>query len=83
VAEFIGRAQADLADRLDVPLEEVILLRSESVEWRSSSLGCDLPDEAYVQVAVPGYRITLIVAEQRYEYHADAQRLISCASPTE
>lgn len=82
-AEFIMQARADLAARLAVPEEEIELVRSETVEWRDSSLGCAQEGEAYLQVITPGYRIVLSVGSILYEYHTDAQRMIFCEAPTE
>ncbi len=82
-AEFIMQAHADLAAQLGVSEEEIELVRSETVEWRDSSLGCAEEGEVYLQVMTPGYRIVFSVGGMRYEYHTDAQRMIFCESPTE
>lgn len=82
-AEFIMQARADLAARLGVAEDEVELVRSETVEWRDSSLGCAKEGEVYLQVITPGYRLVFSVGGVLYEYHTDAQRMIFCESPTE
>ncbi len=82
-AEFIMQARADLAARLSVTEDEVELVRSETVEWRDSSLGCAREGEVYLQVITPGYRLVFSVGGALYEYHTDAQRMIFCEAPTE
>ncbi len=82
VAEFIDGAKRDLASRLGISIESVVLVRSEAVEWSDSSLGCPEPGEDYVQVLVPGYRIVLAVEETYYEYHTDLQGWVFCPLPT-
>ncbi len=78
VAEFIAQARADLAHRLNVPVDQVVLVRSEAVDWPDSSLGCAQPGEEVVQAVTAGYRIVLAVGEAFYEYHTDQQRMILC-----
>jgi hypothetical protein len=82
VAEFIEQARFDLAGRLGIPSEEIVLVRSEAIEWPDSSLGCPLEDELYVQALTAGYRIVLAVGDVYYEYHTDQQRMILCETPT-
>jgi hypothetical protein len=83
VAEFTEQARLDLAERLGIPSQEIVLVRSEAVEWSDSSLGCSLEGEEYVQALTVGYRIVLAVGDAYFEYHTDQQRMILCESPTE
>jgi hypothetical protein len=81
-AEFISGAKKDLASRLNISVDSVVLVRSEAVEWPDGGLGCPKPGEEYEQGATPGYRIVLAVEETYYEYHTDYQRMVLCPLPT-
>jgi hypothetical protein len=83
VAEFTEQARTDLAERLGIPPQQIVLVRSEAVEWSDSSLGCPFEGEDYVQALTVGYRIVLAVGDAYYEYHTDQQRMILCENPTE
>jgi hypothetical protein len=83
VAEFIDQARADLAARLAIAPQAIVLVRSEAVEWADSSLGCPLEGEEYIQALTAGYRILLAVGDAYYEYHTDQQRMLLCENPTE
>lgn len=82
VAEFIEAAKKDLANRLGIAADSIVLVRSEAVEWPDSSLGCPKPGQIYEQVRIPGYRIVLAVEETYYEYHTDFQHPEFCPIPT-
>jgi hypothetical protein len=82
VAEFIIQAKKDLASRLGIATDSVVLVRSEAVEWPDSNLGCPKAGEEAIQVITPGYRIVLAVEETYYEYHTDLQRMEFCPLPT-
>ncbi|MBN1313432.1 MAG: hypothetical protein JXB30_18640 [Anaerolineae bacterium] len=82
VAEFISEVKEDLASRLNVSVESVVVVSSEAVDWPDSSLGCPKAGEDYDQVLVPGYRIVLAVEDRYYEYHTDVHRWKFCELPT-
>lgn len=67
---LIEKAMADLAQRLSIPVNEIILLEATSVTWPDSSLGCPQPGMAYTQVPQDGLLIRLQADEQIYEYHS-------------
>jgi hypothetical protein len=71
-----------LAAELDLPSEQVSLLRSEAVQWRDTSLGCPQPGMMYAQVIVPGYRFVLQVEGTEYEVHTDQRgnKILICQS---
>ena len=80
---MVSAAKADLAQRLGV-LEEEILVRSiEEVEWRDGSLGCPQPGMSFIQVITPGFLVVLEVDGIEYEYHTDTQgSLVLCEEAT-
>jgi hypothetical protein len=60
----------DLAVRLEVPLERVILVSEQQVTWPSGALGCPQPDMGYTQALIPGGRIVLGVDDVNFFYHS-------------
>lgn len=77
--KVVANAQADLARRLAIPAETIIVHSVETVEWPDTSLGCPQPGMMYAQVITPGYRVVLLAAGKRYTYHSDGQgRVVTC-----
>jgi hypothetical protein len=77
--EVIALARADLAQRLGVAEEEIVVRSLEAVQWPDTSLGCPQPGMMYAQVITPGYRVVFEVGGKAYEYHTDAgQSTILC-----
>lgn len=68
--EAVAWAQADLAARLGVSIDQIAVVSVVFVEWRDASLGCPQPGMMYAQVITPGYRILLRGEEKLYEYHS-------------
>lgn len=77
-AEFVLQARADLAARLGISPDAIVVLSSEAVEWSDTSLGCPEEGFAYATVIVPGYQIVLAVDDQTYAYHTDYQQIFLC-----
>jgi hypothetical protein len=73
---LVRQAKEDLAQRLNVPIEDIELLMYEQVVWRDSSLGCPQPGIMYAQVITPGLRVILEAGGKRYEYHTDTGQLV-------
>ena len=76
---------ATLAGERGLPGGELQLLGYESVEWRTSLLGCpgsldSSAGETYSAVAVPGWRVFISHGRDTYEYHADraGDRIVTC-----
>ena len=66
----IDLSKKDLAQRLDVPRESVVLSGARQVTWRSGSLGCPKPGMSYTEALVPGAQIFLQVDNMIHAYHA-------------
>ncbi|MBS42435.1 MAG: hypothetical protein CMH83_04560 [Nocardioides sp.] len=80
----VAQAVADLAAQQGMPEDEVAVASVEEVTWRDGSLGCAEPGSMYTQALVPGRRIVLEVAGERFEYHAGGERPpFLCAEPTQ
>ena len=70
MSKQIAFAKADLAQRLDVDPDQVLLSGAQSVTWRSGALGCPEPGMNYTQALVPGTVIYLKVDTMIHAYHA-------------
>jgi hypothetical protein len=80
---LIEKAKEDLAERLAISANEIILLEATSVVWPDASLGCPQEGMAYAQVLTPGYLIRLEFGNQEFEYHASkGTYIIYCENPT-
>lgn len=55
--QIVEVARGALADQLGLLPEVLQLMEAEAREWGDTSLGCPAPDEAYLQVITPGYRL--------------------------
>ena len=82
--EIVELARQDLAEQLDVPLEQVKLVSVEQAEFEGMDLGCgaylgNQPDRAYPH-GIPGLRILLEVAGQQYEYHSGGPWMKYCVT---
>lgn len=68
-------AKKDLAWRLNIPVEEILLVKQEKVDWSDKSLGFPEEGMMYAQVITPGFRIILKAGDKSYEYHSDYRRV--------
>lgn len=71
-------ARADLAQRLGVPADAILLVGARPVEWPDASLGCAAGEEVKPGGASKGYVITLDHAGRQYTYHTDLRQAIPC-----
>ncbi len=69
-------AKTDLAQRLNITMEQILLVKQEKVDWSDTSLGYPEPGMFYVQVITPGFRIILKAGDKLYEYHSDYKRVV-------
>ena len=63
-------SKKDLALRLDVPPDSIVLSGASQVTWRSGALGCPEPGMNYTEALVPGSVIYLQVDNMIHAYHA-------------
>jgi hypothetical protein len=68
--EQTAHARTDLAKRLRVNVESVVLASARAVTWRSGALGCPKPGMNYTDALVPGSLIFLRVGNMFHAYHA-------------
>jgi len=71
---FILLAKEDLAERLNVSVDDIGLVEFALVTWGDPSLGCPQPGMKYKQVPVDGYLIRLAYEGQVYNYHGSGSR---------
>lgn len=64
-------AQAALAQKLGLSLENVAIQNVEPALWSDSCLGLGAADESCAQVLTSGYLVTLLAEGQVYEYRTD------------
>lgn len=64
-------AQAALAQKLGLSIENVVIQNVEPALWSDSCLGLGAADESCAQVLTSGYLVTLLAEGQIYEYRTD------------
>lgn len=57
--EQVWMAVQAAAEHLQVPPEEIQVVRTEETDWPDSSLGCPQPGRFYLQVITPGWLVEL------------------------
>jgi ribosomal protein L20A (L18A) len=77
----VERVVADLAARLGISPEEIVVQEVREVEWRDSSLGCPKPGYGYLQVITPGYQILLQARGRTYDYRTDRGEIFLLCEP--
>ena len=79
---LIEKAKGDLAQRLSIPENEIILLNATDVVWPDSSLGCPQKGIVYADMLTPGYLIILSADSREYEYHTSkGTEMVPCENP--
>jgi len=76
--DYVDLAINDLAKRLNISVEEIVVVRVVPKTFGNTSLGCPRPGEMYAQVLTPGYTIELVVNGKTYNYHAGLKTVIPC-----
>ncbi|MFK7802864.1 MAG: hypothetical protein AB8G95_14605 [Anaerolineae bacterium] len=67
-------AKEDLANQINVAIEDIEAVSVRSMTWPDSSLGCPEPDMMYTQAQVEGMLIQLQVNDATYSYHSSDKR---------
>ena len=62
----------DAAKLANVPGEQLVIVRAESVVWNDGSLGCPEPGMMYTQALVNGYWVIIDAAGRTYDYRVDS-----------
>lgn len=77
-AALLDSILADLAGRLGVDVDEIEVIRGESVTWNDGSLGCPKPGMMYTQALVDGYWVVLRVGDDTFDYRAGQSGFVLC-----
>ena len=64
---FILDARQALAAKLNLPLDQIVVISMNQVDWPNACLGLPEKDEMCAQVITPGYRVMLRANNQEYE----------------
>lgn len=67
-------AMADLAARLDLPVERIEFLELKAVVWPDGGMGCPRSGMVYPQVQVDGYLIRLRAGKREFPYHGGGDK---------
>jgi hypothetical protein len=78
VGALAEKARADLAERLGVPVAEIVVEKFTPVRWTNTALECPLPNEASKASLVRGYRLRLRHNDLTFTYHTDYENVRAC-----
>jgi len=72
------------ADAQALPYVRPAALAFDPVEWCDTSLGCPMPELAYAQVIIPGFRLVFDYHGQQNQYHRDrdGSNVVACDTDT-
>ena len=77
--KMVVRVKEHLAQKLSIPIDQIVLSDIKPVVWRDAGLGCPKPGIDYIQVETPGYNILLEAGGTTYRYHTDeTKRFVQC-----
>ncbi|RMH79203.1 MAG: hypothetical protein D6683_06565, partial [Actinomyces sp.] len=71
---FIDEARADLADRLGIDADTIVVRTAVLVVWPDASLGCPDPKQEYAQVPTDGSIIELEAQGRTWRYHTGGRQ---------
>ena len=71
-------ARSDLASRLGVEENLVIVSGATQTEWKDRALGCPKAGVSYTPERVPGYILRLRYGGREFIYHTDLEQVIPC-----
>jgi hypothetical protein len=64
-------AISDLAARLKLDANSIVMVSGDSANWPNSALGCPQPDKVYARGWVPGFQFKLSAGGKEYVYNTD------------
>lgn len=79
--QLLAIFQDDLARRALVKHEAITVVSATEQQWSDGAMGCPQPGQMYTQMIVPGYRVVLQAAGNKYSYHSDRRgNFVVCSS---
>ncbi len=73
---------ADLSATSTLRVEDISVVKAESVVWPDGSLGCPEPDMMYTMATVNGYHVVLETSDGTVDYRASANGTVRrCENP--
>ncbi len=78
MSPLVQQARTDLAARLGVTPDAIVVKSSQETEWPDASLGCPKPGRMYAQMITPGVLIVLEANGKTYEYHGSMRQVTLC-----
>ncbi|MGD2157285.1 MAG: hypothetical protein PVG14_02390 [Anaerolineales bacterium] len=69
--EAVQRAEEDLAQKLDVAIETIQVVKVQDAEWQDTCLGLGKEDEGCALVVTTGFQVTLEAQGAQYIYRTD------------
>jgi hypothetical protein len=77
--KMIDLSRKNLSQKLNISIDQIVLISIQQIIWRDASLGCPKPGIDYIRVETPGYSILLDAGGKTYNYHTDeSKRFILC-----
>lgn len=70
----VAVAKEDLSTRLNIPGDDIEVVKVEYVTWPNAGMGCPQPGMAYTQVPVDGLLIRLSADGVEYNYHSGGSK---------
>lgn len=64
-------ARRQLADRLNIGIDQVTVIGVEEAQWPDGCLGLAQPDEMCTEMIVEGYQVLLETGGKQYRFHTD------------
>lgn len=64
---ILEQALAQVAAQTGLPVEQLEVTATETVEWASSALGCPMPGQMYLDVITPGYRVEVRAGDELFD----------------
>jgi hypothetical protein len=74
--DVMARIREHLAQRIDVPADELTVRRAEAQLWPDGAMGCPQPGMNYTAAPVEGYWIVLEHADRDYDYRVSRSGLM-------
>jgi hypothetical protein len=77
-AAEVTLVKGDLAQRLNLAVDQIRVVSARAVDWPDTSLGCPKPNMFYAEVITPGFEIILETNGQEYAFHTGGGHFVLC-----